>query len=236
MRSCVTRACPEADVGAMNRAWPRPSPAWRRMLLALLLGGLVLPAAAQYKVVGPDGSVTYTDRPPSDTTVRVTPLKRGTVIDVAAPQDNLPADLRQLGVRYPVTLFSTADCPPCEAGRQLLLQRGVPFSEKLVVSDDDADAMERVIGSRSVPSLTIGTQALRGLSHSEWNAYLDAAGYPRESKLPKNWQAPAATPLVARSSARAASAPPAAAPPAVRSAPAEPASPVPPAPPSGIRF
>ena len=33
-------------------------------------------ALAQYKVVGPDGGVTYTDRPPADTRLRVTPLGR----------------------------------------------------------------------------------------------------------------------------------------------------------------
>jgi hypothetical protein len=49
-----------------------------------------------------------------------------------------------------------------------------------------------------VPSLTIGAQQLRGFSEADWVAYLDAAGYPRESKLPRNWQAPAATPLVER--------------------------------------
>ena len=145
-----------------------------------------MPAAAQYKVVGPDGRITYTDRPPSDTARarhhRSVARRRHRA---PAPQDALPQELRQAATRYPVTLYSAADCPPCDSGRQLLLQRGVPFTEKLIVSDDDAEAMERVLGARTVPSLTIGAQALRGLSPSEWNAYLDAAGYPRESKLPQ---------------------------------------------------
>jgi len=204
------------------------------LALAAALACLALPAAALYKVVGPDGRVTYTDRPPSDAAARVTTLDRESVIE-APPADALPLALRQTATRFPVTLYSTTDCPPCDAGRALLLQRGVPFSEKLIVSDDDAQAMERTMGTRTVPALTIGAQALRGMSEGEWAAYLDAAGYPRESQLPRTWQAPAATPLVARSSAAPASAP-------VRTAAPQRAAPVPapavvlPPAPGGIRF
>ncbi|HEY9238447.1 MAG TPA: DUF4124 domain-containing protein, partial [Burkholderiaceae bacterium] len=45
-------------------------------LVALLAG---TPAHAQYKVVGPDGKVTYTDRPPTASGGRVTSIgARGT--------------------------------------------------------------------------------------------------------------------------------------------------------------
>ena len=205
------------------------------LALATALACLALPAAALYKVVGPDGRVTYTDRPPSDASARVSTLDRESV--VAAPAaDALPLALRQTATRFPVTLYVTADCAPCDAGRQLLVQRGVPFSEKQIVTDDDAQAMERALGSRTVPTLTIAAQTLRGLSEGEWTAYLDAAGYPRQSQLPRTWQAPPAAPLVARSSAPAASAPARAAAPPVRTAPVPaPAVPLPPAP-GGIRF
>ncbi|HYN60333.1 MAG TPA: glutaredoxin family protein [Rubrivivax sp.] len=201
----------------------------RAAALAVALACLALPASALYKVVGPDGRITYTDRPPSDTGSRVTPINRDSQAE-AAPQDTLPQELRQATTRYPVTLYVTADCAPCDAARQLLVQRGVPFTEKRVVSDDDAAALERVIGGRTVPSLTIGSQALRGLSQTDWNAYLDAAGYPRESRLPRGWVAPAATPLVERSPARAAAA--AASAPAAAAPPAEQA----PKPTTGLRF
>jgi len=211
--------------------------AWAEALHGMVLAAALvvpLPAAAQYKVVGPDGSVTYTDRPPGNTAAKVSTLGR-TSPSEATPQSPLPADLRQATTRFPVTLYSAADCPPCDAARQLLAERGVPFTEKLIVSDDDATAMERVLGARTVPSLTIGAQALRGLSPSEWASYLDLAGYPRESKLPKNWQSPSATPMVARSSPRPPSAPVAAASTPARIAPA-PSIPVLVPGPPGIRF
>lgn len=220
----------------MQAQAPCPTRAWRIALVAAVLAGLALPAAALYKVVGPDGRITYTDRPPSDSSARVTSFNRDGLNEVPAPQDTLPQELRLAATRFPVTLYSAADCPPCDAARQLLVQRGVPFSEKLIISDDDATAMERALGARTVPSLTIGSQALRGLSQADWTAYLDAAGYPRESKLPGTWQAPAAAPLVARRSAAPASAPRAAASAPARNAPAPAAIPVVPPGGSSIRF
>jgi glutaredoxin len=199
--------------------------------LAGALAGLAVPVAAQYKVVEPSGRISYTDRPPTDGSARVTTLGREPIATTPAPQDALPQDLRQVTTRFPVTLYSAADCPPCDGARQLLLQRGVPFSEKLIVSDADAAALESLSGARTVPTVTIGAQVLRGLSPGEWASYLDLAGYPRESKLPKGWQPAPATPLVARSAppVPAASAP-------ARAAARAPAPAPEVAPPSGLRF
>jgi glutaredoxin len=166
-------------------------------LAATVMAGSALPAAAQYKVVAPDGSVTYTDRPPLAANVRVIPMGRSGAAQ-PSPEAVLPLELRQLAARFPVTLYTAADCAPCDAGRQLLQRRGVPYSERTVASDDDAAALERLVGGRSVPALTIGAQALRGLSQAEWTSYLDAAGYPRESRLPRGWTAPPPLPLVQR--------------------------------------
>ncbi len=154
--------------------------------LAVVAAGMA-PAWAQYKVVAADGSVTYTDRPRAEANARVTALGRS---GAAPPAEAaLPAELRQVAQRYPVTLFTGADCLPCDNGRRLLQQRGIPYTERRVSSEDDAMALERAVGGRTVPALTIGAQPLRGLSETDWTAYLDAAGYPRVSKLPSGWQA-----------------------------------------------
>ena len=169
------------------------------------------PSAAQYKVVAADGSITYTDRPPTSASVRVTPLRRSGQPEADTGQSvALPIELRQIVARYPVMLYTTTECAPCEAGRKLLQQRGVPYVEKLVASEEDALALERLVGWRTVPSVTVGTQALRGYAAAEWGAYIDAAGYPRDSRLPRGWAAPAATTLTER--ARVAAAPEQAAP------------------------
>jgi glutaredoxin len=160
-------------------------------VMALLLATAAWPALAQFKVVQPDGGVTYTDRPPTSGNARVTALGR---LGSGSPaDDSLPADLRQTMQRYPVVLYTTQDCQPCEAGRRLLQQRGVPYSERRVLSEEDAQALDRVAGGRTVPALTIGAQPVRGFSETEWLAYLDAAGYPRESRLPPGWKQPEPT-------------------------------------------
>ena len=111
---------------------------------------------------------------------------------------SLPLELRQTVARFPVTLYTSTDCSPCESGRRLLQSRGVPFVERRVLTGDDAEALDRLTGGRSVPTLTIGSQALRGYADNDWHSYLDAAGYPRESQLPRSYQPPPATPLVER--------------------------------------
>ena len=157
------------------------------------------PAQALFKVVNPDGTVTYTDRPPQTVAnTRITNLARPGSPTVVEPDPSLPAELRQPVQRHPVTLYSTSECSPCETGRQLLTTRGVPFSERRVATEEDAQAFERLFGTRTLPLLTVGTQPLKGLSDMEWAAYLDAAGYPRQSRMPRGWQPQAATPMVER--------------------------------------
>src|SRR5262245_12988118 len=203
-----------------------------RLVPAIALACFALPGHALYKVVGPDGTVTYTDRPPPASVGRPAPVaSRNEAPAADASLAALPLELRQVTTRYPVTLYTGADCAPCESGRRLLSSRGVPFTERRVGSEEDAEALNRLTGGRSIPTLMIGTQALRGFADSDWHSYLDAAGYPRESRLPRGYQQPAATPLVQRQAEAAPQEKPAAPP------PAEPAPP-PPAPPApaGIRF
>jgi glutaredoxin len=170
----------------------------------LVLAGAGAPAWSQYKVVNPDGSVTYTDRPPIAANVRVTPMGRPGSRAPAGAEAALPAELRSPAQRNPVTLYTSNECAPCDTGRRLLQLRGVPYTERRIVTEDDAAALDRLVGGRTVPALTIGAQPLRGLSEADWSAYLDAAGYPRENKLPRGWQPPVVTPLVERTTPAAA--------------------------------
>lgn len=199
-------------------------------LLALAVG-LALPSTgqAQYKVVGPDGKVTYTDRPPPAGNGTTSPVgvPAAAATDAGSGLASLPFELRQVASRYPVTLYTSTSCEACDVGRQYLRQRGIPYREK-VAGNNDGDALQRATGARAIPALTIGAQVVQGWSADSWGSYLDAAGYPRQSALPGNYRAPAPTPLVATAVAPA--------PAAVAPAP-PPASPPPPQPtPGGIRF
>src|SRR4051794_12529535 len=153
----------------------------RNVGLATLALLATLPAHALYKVVGPDGKITYTDRPAvsPDNKVQSVNSSGGVADDVA-----LPYELRQIAQRFPVTLYGTKDCPPCDMARQLLRQRGIPFAEKSISTREDGEALQRITGGRDLPAATIGAQVLRGFQREDWSSYLDAAAYPKESKLP----------------------------------------------------
>lgn len=215
--------------------WPRNVKAWALIGLALGLGLAAFSVGAQgvYRIVGPDGRVTFSDRPPPTSDAR--PV--GSAGNAAAPDSGaqLPFQLRQVATRYPVTLYTSKDCAPCNSGRNLLNARGIPYSEKLVETSEDGDALKRLSGQAALPLLTIGGQQLKGYSDTEWTQFLDAAGYPKSSALPGNYRRPAASPLVAAKPVP--TAPVADAPPA--DADARPAE-VPVAPPvsnpAGIRF
>ena len=166
-------------------------------LAALLVAGLGLPALAQYKVVGPDGRVTYTDRPPlAASGAQVTALRRNGGAAIAGAE--LPLELRQAAARFPVALYTSAECAPCDNGRRLLQARGVPYTEYGVSDNPDLAALERLSDGRTVPTLTVGKQVLRGFSASEWQSTLDLATYPRESRLPAGYTQPSTTPLTQR--------------------------------------
>lgn len=168
-------------------------------LLAAMLLSSVPNAWALYKVVGPDGKVSYTDRPPADAaSQRVKTMGSGGVSTAG-----LPYELAQVVGRFPVVLYAFKSCSGCDQGRQFLKQRGIPFTEKSVDTDADVLALEQLSGSRQMPLLRIGKQQVLGFSSSEWASYLDAAGYPAASVLPKGYNWPAAAPLVASAASSA---------------------------------
>lgn len=161
---------------------------------ALLLTGQAL-AQAVYRVVGADGKVTFSDKPPVAAT-NVTITEAGGK-PVGTNNPVLPFELRQIVSKYPVTLYTSNNCAPCGSGRALLSGRGIPFTEKTVTSPEDADALQRISGESSLPFLTIGGQQIKGYADWEWTQFLNAAGYPATSALPASYRNPAPTPLVA---------------------------------------
>ncbi|CAN5506030.1 hypothetical protein BH09PSE5_BH09PSE5_34770 [soil metagenome] len=174
----------------------------RQLLLSASLCAMSvasLPAHALYKVVGADGKVTYTDRPDTvSQQSKIISMNPGTGSTEATP---LPLELRQPVARYPVSLYVGSGCAPCDSARSMLAQRGIPFTEKTIINNDDSDALEKLTGGREAPTMTVGSQVVRGFSPDVWGSYLDAAGYPKESRLPANYLQPPATPMVARQEA-----------------------------------
>jgi glutaredoxin len=162
--------------------------------LLLALTASLVQAQGIYRIVGRDGRVTFSDKPPAASD-KATALNADGRSETQAASE-LPYELRQLARRYPVTLYSGENCAPCDSGRALLTNRGIPFAERTVTTPQDADALQKFSGDASIPILTIGGQRLKGFMQADWVQYLDAAGYPKSSQLPANYRNPAPTPLV----------------------------------------
>lgn len=197
----------------------------------LFLGFSALSVAQSvYRIVGSDGKVTFSDKPPAESSAKV--MKATSVSVGGAASASLPFELRQLAQKFPVTLYTGENCGPCQSARSMLITRGVPFAEKTVITPEDSQALLRLSGENSLPFATIGGQQLKGYSDAEWTQFLNAAGYPAASVLPSSYRQPAATSLVAVAAAPSTTIPTAASP--VRSTAPLPAPAA--ANPSGIRF
>lgn len=160
----------------------------------VLFGSDQTQAQSVYRIVGPDGRVTFSDKPPVTSAAKVNP-QGNSVASSPSSGDALPFELRQVVGKYPVTLYTSSNCTPCDSGRSLLTARGVPFAEKTITTAQDAEALKNLSGSASLPFLTIGGQHVAGYASAEWTQYLNAAGYPERSRLPASYRAPMASPL-----------------------------------------
>ena len=165
-------------------------------LLATCVALLGSVAQAQvYRSVGPDGRVVFSDRPISATSPALSKGGAETADASAGGSSALPYELRQVASRYPVTLYTSKDCQPCDDARSYLRGRGIPFSERLVETSSDYEAFKKLSSQEMLPFGTVGQQYLKGFASDQWGQYLTAAGYPAQSQLPKSYQAPAAKPL-----------------------------------------
>jgi glutaredoxin len=174
----------------------------KQLSTTLLLGSAALfcalsaQAQAVYRIVGPDGKVTFSDKPPANAQQGKVATTGVGAAAAASNNGSLPFELRQVATKYPVVLYTAEKCAPCDTGRSMLTSRGIPFSERTVITNEDRAALQRLAGDTSLPYLTVGGQRIRGYSDSEWTQYLDAAGYPKTSALPAAYRNAPATPLI----------------------------------------
>jgi len=157
-------------------------------VIAVVALSFALGAHAQvYRWLDEKGRLHAGDTPP--------PSARDVEKVRVAPTPTEPVEPYALQVarkNNPVTLYSTRNCPLCDRARELLKARGVPFSEKSVVTDQQVEELESVVGRNALPSLVVGTKIQDGFAESLYEAMLDGAGYPKKGALPARKQEPAA--------------------------------------------
>ena len=160
----------------------------------LIIAGLLCAASAQaqlYKSVGPDGRITYSDAPPA----AARRVEQKSLGGGASDTSNLPYALAEAVKASPVTLYSGAKCQPCDDGRTLLKNRGIPFTEKTVNTNDDVIKLRQAGSDGQLPLLLVGRSKHSGYEAGAWGNALTAAGYPATSQLPNGYQFPRAEPV-----------------------------------------
>jgi glutaredoxin len=105
--------------------------------------------------------------------------------------------------KHPVTLYTSACGAPCDKARQLLSERGVPYSSKdLQASEEARNEVQKLTGKLNVPVLTVGSDKFEGFESGQWQAALDRAGYPKplpgRKPVPQATGAPALAPAAAQ--------------------------------------
>ena len=147
-----------------------------RRLLVLCLALASLAATAEtYRWVDPAGRTIISDTPPPGRAREVARTGNGNGED-----DEMPFALRKAVADFPVTLYTSAEClAECKSARELLNKRGVPFTEKMVQSEDEVAELKKLFGDAFVPALTVGKQSFRGYSATAYDNLLDLAGYPK---------------------------------------------------------
>ena len=123
------------------------------------------------------GKTVFSDQPPPPGAKNV--VKK--TVEERADEQTLPYATRQAAQKFPVTLYTAANCLElCASARALLNGRGIPFSEKILKNENDMAELANKLGSdASTPSLFIGQQSIKGFEAGSWNNLLDLAGYPQ---------------------------------------------------------
>ena len=132
-------------------------------------------AADTYRWEDDKGRVYYSDQLPPANARNV----RRAQVDGNGNEEQLPYRLQVAVDSSPVTLYVTDCGKPCKQASHLLAQRGIPHK---MLDASSAEVQKQLTaltgGNLEVPVVTIGKTVLRGFEEGQWNAALDAAGYP----------------------------------------------------------
>ena len=153
-------------------------------LLALFSTGWVQ-AEALYKVVGPDGKITYTDQPPADpktaTTMQITsapstPLPDAVLKYQAELQKSMQGRLASAKVADsgPPALFSAAWCGYCTQAKAYLAAKSIRNREYDIDTEDGARAYVEAGGKKGIPLLVSGSKRQQGFSPASYDSFFAA--------------------------------------------------------------
>ena len=157
-------------------------------LVLALAAGAVVAQQQLYRWTDQKGRLNVADTPPPPGAKDVHQWR--VIASSAAEGGSEPYALRQARKESPVTLYTAADCDPCNDARKLLNARGIPFKE-VSVTEKEVSELVKLAGSASVPVIVVGNATQKGFEGSAYHRLLDDAGYPKMGLLaPRSQQEP----------------------------------------------
>jgi glutaredoxin len=146
-------------------------------------------SAQMFKWTDAKGVVHFSDQPPPPGSERKVEQK---AFGGGPDRSQLPYALAEAVRKSPVVLYSTPACAACDQGRAMLTQRGIPFAERTVVTNEDQAKLAEAGGAGRVPLLLVGGDKRIGFDAGSWNDALNDAAYPKKAVLPRDYQNPVA--------------------------------------------
>jgi glutaredoxin len=146
-------------------------------------------SAQMFKWTDAKGVVHFSDQPPPPGSERKVEQK---AFGNSADRMQLPYALAEAARKSPVVLYTTPACAACDQGRAMLTQRGIPFAERTVVTNEDQAKLAEAGGAGRVPLLLVGGDKRIGFDAGSWNDALNDAAYPKKAVLPRDYQNPVA--------------------------------------------
>jgi glutaredoxin len=97
-----------------------------------------------------------------------------------AVEEVLPYETQKAKQIFPVTLYVFDKCGTvCKDARELLVTRGIPFTEMNLVTTADLDEYRKSSGTDQAPTMLVGKTLVKGFLAEQWHKELDFAGYPK---------------------------------------------------------
>lgn len=130
-------------------------------------------AGELYRYIDNNGRVQYGDIPKPD----AERLKLGYE---PVPEKSLPYETRKAMQYFPVTLYTFNECgAPCTDARNLLVDRGIPFTEDTLATKESYEEFRKTSGNSQAPTMLVGKTWVKGFLAEQWHKELDFAGYPK---------------------------------------------------------
>lgn len=162
-------------------------------VLCMAAASAPLAASQLYQWKDAQGRMVYSDQPPPPSVKNAQQKSfKGSFIEGGESYAT-----RIAREKNPITLYASACGVPCDQARQLLADRGVPYSSKDPQASPEAQAaLQKLTGHLNVPVLVVGADKIDGFETGQWQSALDRAGYPK-SALPGRKPVPVAEPAPA---------------------------------------